>query len=262
MATHCRCVRTDRRPTIGGVPLDPLELPDVIERLESYLSCGACHLVHHLSADPITQAQAEPRLRSALGEADLNLADGAPVAWFLRRLANSSVPRITGVSAMLAVLDWGRARGVSHAFVGADDQTLGKLSAKLRRDLPGVEISDLYAPPVREVSAQGVIEDLSRLRSGADMLWVGLGTPKQQIWARQAQDLSPARVIVTVGAALEFVAGTRPRAPMILQRIGMEWAFRLTQEPSRLWRRYLLGNPRFLSIALADLRRSRWRTTS
>jgi N-acetylglucosaminyldiphosphoundecaprenol N-acetyl-beta-D-mannosaminyltransferase len=133
-----------------------------------------------------------------------------------------------------------------HAFVGSTQKTLAQLDEAVRERFGALNVH-FYAPPMRDVTPQGVIEDLDFVAPGTDVIWVGLGTPKQQQWAEIARLHRPAALIVNVGAAFDFVAGTKRVAPRWMARLGLEWLYRLGSEPSRLWRRYIVGNPRFVA---------------
>jgi N-acetylglucosaminyldiphosphoundecaprenol N-acetyl-beta-D-mannosaminyltransferase len=136
---------------------------------------------------------------------------------------------------------------------------LDALTARLRERFSGMEIVAAVPPPVRPVSEEAVADDIGQIRQRADgpidVLWVGLGTPKQQIWAYHARRYEVAKVTVTVGAAFDFLSGSKRQAPPWMGPMGLEWVFRLAVEPRRLWRRYLVGNPRFVGrVALQRLR--------
>jgi N-acetylglucosaminyldiphosphoundecaprenol N-acetyl-beta-D-mannosaminyltransferase len=151
---------------------------------------------------------------------------------------------------MLNVMRWGLVRRLRHSLVGGSAQTIEELQNNLRRRIPGLRVVGAHSPPVREVTHAGVEQDLRALDADADVLWVGLSTPKQQRWAELARQHHPAKVVATVGAAFDFHAGNKPQAPGWMQRAGLEWTFRLATEPRRLWRRYLIGNPRFVLAVL------------
>lgn len=227
------------------------------------LLCPATHVVNHLPADPIVIARKNPEFAGALARADLNLPDGMGVVWAARMLRVGDLrERVYGPTFMLDVMRWGIDEGVRHALIGGTDSTLRKLVEKLKGGFPKLEIVAAYSPPIRAITSDGVLEDLSSLEREADIIWVGLGTPKQQAWADHARNSRKCRVISTVGAAFDFIAGTRRQAPGWMQQSGLEWLFRLSTEPRRLWRRYLLGNTQFVWSVAGEswrLRRSRLR---
>lgn len=248
---------------VGGVPIHPSTSAAMLRQLERALSCGASHVVNHAAADAIVQAWDNDALMEALRCAYLNLADGMAVVWASRLLGRPPVSeRLYGPDFMTAVAGWGLARGVRHAFIGgADDAVLDGLVAGLRDRFPDLAVSGAYAPPIRAVTPANVADDIVQLQGTADgpadVLWVGLGTPKQQLWADQARSHRVAPAIFTVGAAFDFLSGKKRQAPAWMGRAGLEWAFRLAAEPRRLWRRYLLGNPRFAARILVQARNTR-----
>ncbi len=258
--TRCSCPPLGAHAWVNGVRIDPLSPSEALDRLARFISCPACHIVNHLPAHPTVLARRDPDYREVLNRADMNVADGAGVVWACRRQGFGEIrERVYGPDFMLDVAAWGEQRGLSHAFVGGTEETLGLLVDALRSRYPKLRVAGAYAPPFREVTRQGVAEDVSRLGAAADVLWVGLGTPKQQLWADLAQTHSPARAMLTVGAAYDFIAGVKPQAPKWMQRNGLEWAFRLTTEPRRLWRRALVDNAVFVWFVGRDLVGSRMR---
>ncbi|WP_282958885.1 WecB/TagA/CpsF family glycosyltransferase [Gordonia sp. SCSIO 19800] len=173
--------------------------------------------------------------------------DGAPVVWFMRLFSGSRRPsRVRGPSLFRRVLDKSRDTGLRHMFVGATDETLTRLTKVIDDEYPGVKVGGAYAPPFEPVS-DSFIDDIARAvcHHDCDLVWIGLGTPKQDLVAALLAERVNAPC-VGVGAAFDFVAGTVPEAPVLFQRLGLEWLYRFASEPRRLWRRYTIGNLRFL----------------
>ena len=242
---------------VCGVDIDVVTIDQAVEAIRRLQECDTCHVAHQISVDPILHAGRSAPVRDALARASLNIPDSTGVTWSLRRLGSIRVARIPGTDLMNAVFASGVEDGVTHALVGSTPETLQQLASTIRARFPGVRITDTVAPPFRAVTERGVTDDVGALGSTPDVLWVGLGTPKQQLWADLARRHEAARVIVTVGAAFDFVAGTRSRGPVAMQDVGLEWLYRLGAEPRRLWRRYLLGNPEFLWRVERHRRRTR-----
>jgi N-acetylglucosaminyldiphosphoundecaprenol N-acetyl-beta-D-mannosaminyltransferase len=241
----CDCTRWIRHQEIVGVSVHVVSLAEALDTVDVFLACPDTHIVNHIPADPIVLAMDDPAFRADLNGADLNLPDGVSVRLAARLLGVPDGDRITGSDFMLEVMKWGLDRGVRHALVGGTAETLSDLVRTVERNLPSVSVTAVYAPPIRDVTPAGVREDLRALGSDYDVLWVGLGTPKQQRWATLARVERTTRMIVTVGAAFDFISGAKRRAPKWISASGLEWAFRLASEPRRLWRRYLIGNRRF-----------------
>jgi N-acetylglucosaminyldiphosphoundecaprenol N-acetyl-beta-D-mannosaminyltransferase len=254
----CRC-RPLESPLawVNGVRITPIT-PDQTEgRVAEQIECGATHVLNPIAAYPTVVARREPAFRDALNRGDLNVPDGVGVMWACRSQGFRRTPRVYGPDLMLRTVTWGQGRGLTHSFVGGTPQILETLIAKLRAAAPQLAVAGTHAPPYRGVSPEGVAEDLAHLPGRADFLWIGLGSPKQQWWADLARQHDPARVIVTVGAAFDFITGSKPQAPKWVQRASLEWLFRLAMEPRRLWRRELVDNASFVWGVGSDLLRER-----
>jgi N-acetylglucosaminyldiphosphoundecaprenol N-acetyl-beta-D-mannosaminyltransferase len=177
----------------------------------------------------------------------------------LLRLTNQpSQDRVYGPELMRQALQHGVERGWRHFLYGTTPNTLDRLRRAIERFAPGALIVGQMAPPFRDLTAAESSATVAELRSsGADVVWVGLGMPRQEKWMHQVASRLPGMTLVGVGAAFDLLSGTVRQAPPALQRVGLEWAFRLWQEPRRLWRRYALNNPLFLALATDQLIRHR-----
>jgi N-acetylglucosaminyldiphosphoundecaprenol N-acetyl-beta-D-mannosaminyltransferase len=244
-------------PAVNGVRFDPLRPAELGPRVASFLHCGRSHIVHFFAAHPTVLARQDAEYRSLLNRGDLNLPDGRPVVWALRLLGRRT-EQITGTDGFQLLCDWGRAHGIRHFFYGGTPQVLLQLQQHLEQRYPGIEIAGTISPPFRALSDQELREDAARIRaSRADLVWVGLGAPKQDVVGERLRELECAPVLLCVGAAFDFLAGVKKRAPRPLRRLGLEWLYRLAIEPRRLWRRYLLGNPQFMVGVARDYLASR-----
>jgi N-acetylglucosaminyldiphosphoundecaprenol N-acetyl-beta-D-mannosaminyltransferase len=196
----------------------------------------------------VTAAQEDADLRAALLRADLNVPDGQPLVWALNLLGNSLSDRIYGPDLMERACERAARSGLRFYLYGGRNQgALAQLARNLRLRYPGLRIVGGYVPPFRPLTPDeedAVAADVRR--SGADVVWVGIGVPKQEKWMARMRPRLDAPVLVGVGAAFDFHAGLVTQAPGWVQRVGLEWLFRLAQEPRRLWRRYLRYNPRFV----------------
>ena len=192
---------------------------------------------------------------SALTGAWVVFPDGAPVAWMMPRWSAHPTPhRIGGPDLMPRVMEVSRAHGLRHGFYGSLPGTLAQLTDRLEARFPGLEIPIAIAPPFGELDDERVRDDIAAIREAeVDVLWVGLGAPRQELWmARHSASLGPV-VAVGVGAAFDFLAGVKKRAPLWMQRAGLEWAHRLGAEPRRLGRRYVVTNSQFLAAVGQEL---------
>src|SRR5664280_90903 len=209
--------------------------------------------VHLCNANTLSLALRDPELQHRLNQGNLNLPDGMPLIWVGRRLGLDHLDgRVYGPDLMLATMDRGRDLGLRHYLHGSTDEVLTVLEAELRRRLPGVDIVGSDAPPFRELTAEeefALEQRLVGLRP--DIVWVGLGTPKQDAFAHQFRRRVPS-TFVAVGAAFDFISGAKRQAPVWMQKRGLEWAYRLASEPRRLGRRYLVGNARFVAGVVRD----------
>lgn len=242
----------DRRD-VGGldftvIPLD--EAVDLVVGLGMAPPPGSPGFaVHFGNAYNVALANANPEYRALLQRADLLASDGMPVALAGRRLYPECAPRWTrvyGPDVMAAVLQASGAAGPRHYLLGGSPQTLQELRGQISARWPEAVVVGAESPPFRPESAAELAErDARVVASGATIVWVGLGTPKQDYEVRRLADRMPVTAL-GVGAAFDFIAGTVRQAPPWMQRSGLEWAFRWAVEPRRLTRRYLWGNPRFM----------------
>lgn len=201
----------------------------------------------------VMTARRDRDVREALDAMDMATPDGMPLVWTLRRRGHPSQPRVYGPDLMELALAHGVALGWRHFFFGATDETLARLCASAEVLAPGIRIAGSYAPPYRPLTPHEEDDIVGRIDdSGANLVWVGLGMPKQELWMHRTRDRLPATNLLGVGAAFDLLSGTVPQAPDWLQDRGLEWAYRLWREPRRLWRRYLYNNPAFVLLALRE----------
>lgn len=187
-----------------------------------------------------------------LNEAELVFADGRPVAKRQNSKGFKRAERVAGPDFMREMFKATSDRSVSHFFYGAKQDTLDKLKDSLLLKYPGINIKGMYSPPFRALSEEEDQADVDMINaSGADIIWVGLGAPKQEKWMNAHKDRVNG-VMMGVGAGFDFHAGTIKRAPVWMQKAGLEWFFRLTQDPKRLFGRYLVTNTKFLWYSIKD----------
>lgn len=238
-----------------GVRIDALDLNRAAGDVLRSACVGGGRAVHLCNAYTLSLAHRDTSLRRALNRGDLNLADGMPLIWAGRRRGFAEMTgRVYGPHLMEAVIDRGRSSGLRHFLYGSTPAVVERLATSLEADHPGVQIVGAESPPFRPLRPHESEALVGRVRaSEAQIVWVALGTPKQD---RFLYDFAArlGTTAVAVGAAFDFLSGTKPQAPRVLQDHGMEWAYRLVREPRRLWRRYLLGNLIFLeALARRDL---------
>lgn len=240
-----------------GMRVDAVALPDAVERLIDWAQRGESRYVCVATVNMVMEARGAPEFLRIVNEADLVTPDGMPVVWGLRWLGCARATRVCGPDLTPEVLRAAAVQGVPVGFYGGTPQAQDRLVAVARARFPGLAVAFAESPPFRALTEQEDRECVERLnRSGARLLFVGLGCPKQERWMAAHRGRVQA-VMLGVGAAFDFLAGTKPRAPLWMQRAGLEWVFRLKTEPGRLWRRYLLCDSRFLALlAIQVLRRA------
>ncbi len=202
----------------------------------------------------VTLARRDAQFRAAMDAFDLALPDGMPLVWVMnRRLATPLRDRVYGPTFMLRCVEATQGDEWKHMFIGGTDELLATLREKLLARFPTLQIAAMHSPPFGEWSADDDARILAEIeKSGAHFVWIGLGCPKQELWLASMKHRLPPAVYPAVGAAFAFHAGRVKQAPRWLQRIGMEWLFRLCAEPRRLARRYLVFNSLFIFYLVKD----------
>lgn len=194
----------------------------------------------------VMEGHDDPEFQAIVNGADLVTPDGMPLVWGLKLLGIKQAERVYGPTLTPIVCREATRQGVPVGFYGGTDEVLEMMKANLLRDYPDLNIAYLYGPPFRPLTEQEdeqIVQDI--IASGARVLFVGIGCPKQERWMNTHKDRLPIPM-VGVGAAFDFIAGMKPQAPGWMQKMGLEWLFRLVSEPKRLWWRYLYYNPRFV----------------
>jgi N-acetylglucosaminyldiphosphoundecaprenol N-acetyl-beta-D-mannosaminyltransferase len=241
-------------PDVPQIPvLDvPLALTDyerALDWIDAAVAAGAREYVCVAAVHTVMESREDAELRAAVDGAAFTVPDGQPLAWALRALGHDIDDRVYGPELMARACARAARTGQRHYLYGGRDQSaLFKLTLRLRQRFPGLRIVGGYAPPFRDLPDEeldGIAADINRARP--DVVWVGIGVPKQEKWMAAMRDRLDAPVLVGVGAAFDFHAGLIPQAPTWMQRNGLEWLFRLKQEPRRLWKRYARHNPRFVA---------------
>jgi N-acetylglucosaminyldiphosphoundecaprenol N-acetyl-beta-D-mannosaminyltransferase len=237
---------------VNRVRIDPITPQNYLRSIDKFLSCRHSHVVHFCSAHTTVEARRDPTYQAILNKGSLNVPDGMPVAW-AARLFGLPTERLAGTEGMHLAAKWGVARALRHYLYGSTKHTLERLQARLEELYPGILIVGAESPPFGPFREEDIGESLRRIQdAGTHMLWVGLGAPKQDVAADRLRVLHAAPVILGVGAAFDFVAGTKRRAPAWMRDAGLEWLHRLGSEPHRLWKRYVIGDPLFVAGVIAD----------
>jgi N-acetylglucosaminyldiphosphoundecaprenol N-acetyl-beta-D-mannosaminyltransferase len=234
-----------------GTPLAAINLGQAVEIIEDYLrpGVGGHRHINIVNVYSVVEARKNARLRDSHNRAFFCTPDGVPLVWFGKMNGHKKMGRVYGPDLMEEIMKISSSKGYSHYFYGGSEGTPELLRERWLSQYPELKIVGTYSPPFRKMmdaEEKEIIRKISDARP--DILWVGLGCPKQEIWMAEHVGLLDAKLMIGVGAAFDFHAGLVRQAPSFLQRMGLEWAFRMLVEPRRLWRRYLSTNPLFLYL--------------
>jgi N-acetylglucosaminyldiphosphoundecaprenol N-acetyl-beta-D-mannosaminyltransferase len=233
--------------SILNIAVDAQTLDEAVMTLASWATQPQKRYVSTCPVYTLMMARENPQVRDALARADMVTADGMPLVWLQRRQGYPQAERVYGPDIMRAVCEKTADQNVRHFLYGGLQGVAEQLAHQLQGAYPGLQIAGLYSPPIEEISDtpnSAVIERLNN--ANAQIIWVGLGSPKQDLWMALYRPFLNAPLLIGVGAAFDFIARTKPQAPLWMRRNGLEWLFRLSHEPGRLWRRYLIYNSRFI----------------
>ncbi len=241
------------RHKILGIDLTVVPFGEAIEWLLKAATGSRTERVHFCTVHTLVEAQSDPALRDVLNTAAMVATDGLPLVWLARLEGVADAERVCGPDVLTSLCDRGRSLGLRHYFVGGRPGVPELLSDRLKARFPGLNVVGAESPPFRALTAEEDAALAARINDASpNIVWVGLGSPKQEFWAACHQEQLAVPLILPVGAAFDFHSGRVRRAPHWMQRAGLEWFFRLLMEPRRLARRYVLTNARFLSLLLLE----------
>jgi N-acetylglucosaminyldiphosphoundecaprenol N-acetyl-beta-D-mannosaminyltransferase len=237
------------------VPLAPTDYRGMLDWIDATVAERERGYVCVCNVHTVMASAEDPELRAALLGSSVNVPDGQPLVWAINALGHPLPGRVYGPELMSRACQRAALTGRRFYLYGGRNQgALVQLALNLRQRYPGVKIVGGYSPPHRPLTAEeqdAIAREIND--SGAEVVWVGIGVPKQEKWMARMRPHLEAPVLVGVGAAFDFHAGLVPQAPYLLQEAGLEWAYRLAHEPRRLWRRYTRYNPRFLAAFARQL---------
>jgi len=233
---------------VQGIPLALTDYEGTLDWVQDTVAAGQRGYVCVANVHAVMAAAEDEGLRLALLGSSINVPDGQPLVWALSALGHPLDGRVYGPELMARAC----ARGVEagqrfYLYGGRNQGALVQLALNLRQRYPGLKVVGGYSPPHRPLSGEERLAVVKQINaSRADVVWVGIGVPKQEKWMAELRAQLDAPVLIGVGAAFDFHAGLVPQAPNWIQESGLEWAYRLAHEPRRLWRRYSRYNPRFV----------------
>jgi N-acetylglucosaminyldiphosphoundecaprenol N-acetyl-beta-D-mannosaminyltransferase len=242
-----------KRQNVLGVLVDAISMPEATRAIMAWVVNRHPHYVTVTPAHAVMDAHRDPELRRIINQAGMTTPDGMAIVWLLRLHGHRRVTRVYGPDLMLEICRAGLGHGYRHYFYGGDEGVASRLADRLRVRFPSLHVVGTYTPAFRAVSEdedRSIVDEINAVTP--DIVWVGLSSPKQERWMASHLGRLQAPVMIGVGAAFDFLSGTKSQAPAWIQRLGLEWLFRLAMEPRRLWPRYR-QYPLFTALALAQV---------
>ena len=240
---------------ILGVRLDAVQFAGVIARMDDWIARrDACRFIAVADMHSIMEALHSRTFKIVLNSADMVVPDGFPLVWLGRRKGFPLHRRVYGPELMALSCEQSVAKGYRHFFYGGVPSVADDLVKRLSARFPGLQVAGAYSPPFRPLTPEEDRNEVAKINEACpDVVWVGLGAPKQERWMQEHRKLLNAPVLVGVGAAFDFHSGRISQAPAWMGDHGLEWSFRLLMEPRRLWRRYLIHGSEFAALVLLEL---------
>ena len=251
------------RVELAGVLIDRVDQATASNKLEAFLHSGKPHQVVTVNLDFLSIAQRSAEFRATLNGADLAVADGMPLVWISRLQGEPLAERVTGMSLVDECCRIAAAAGQGVFLLGAAPGVASAAGARLLERFPGLQVVGTYSPPLGPLSRRENARIIRMIRAAQPgFLFVALGAPRQDLWIRENIDRLDVPIAMGVGCVFDVLAGALDRAPDWMQEVGLEWAYRLVHEPSRLWRRYLVNDSRMLARLVFDVLRETPRRTT
>ncbi len=257
--TPARTPAPPPRAEVLGIPLAVSDYGAVLDWMQATIAAEERAYMTAAAVNLVMSAREQPATLAATLDATVAVPDGMPLVWALRLLGHARATRIYGPDLMAAFCARAAVAGTPmYLYGGRTPEALALLTRRLRERFPGIQLVGGHSPPFRELTPAEEREVIAAIdSSGAHVVWVGTGQPKQELWMQRMRPLLRAPLLVGVGAAFDFHAGLVSQAPAWMQRLGLEWAYRLAREPRRLWRRYARHNPRFVAAFARQYMRAR-----
>jgi len=239
------------RVNVLGVGISAINMEVALTTIEGWIARRDSRYVCVTPVHSVMECRKDAALRRIFNVSGLTTPDGMPLVWLCHLKGRRDASRVYGPDLMLAMCERSIARGHRHFFYGGADGVAEKMVVNLQQRFPGLLVAGTHSPPFRSLTPEEDTEIVRMINEAdPDIVWVGLGAPKQEFWMATHVGQLTAPVLIGVGAAFDFHAGCKKQAPPWMQRSGLEWLFRLLTEPRRLWRRYLINNTLFVTLVL------------
>jgi len=241
------------RVNVLGTEVSAVDMAMVLDSIAASIAARNPEYICVVPAHTVMDCRADPALRRIVNASRLATPDGMSIVWLLKLLGYRGVERVYGPDLLLETCRYGLSRDWGHFFYGGKAGVADALAIRLADQYPSLRVTGKYTPPFRPLTSDEDREVIKIINnSGADIIWIGLSSPKQEYWMAEHRSSLDAPIMIGVGAAFDFIAGTKPQAPRWIQHSGFEWLFRLLSEPRRLWPRYR-QYPKFVLLVLAQL---------
>lgn len=243
-----------KRANVLGIGVSAIDMREALTAIDGWVRTRAREYVCVATVHSVMEARRNPRLLSAVNASGLTTPDGVPLVWFGRLAGFRHIRRVYGPDLMLESCGRFVSQGYRHYFYGGGVGVAEELARVLAARFTGLVVAGASSPPYGEVGTspdQAAVSAINAARP--DILWIGLGAPKQELWMAAHRRSLEVPVMIGVGAAFDFHTGLKKQAPRWMRGVGLEWLYRLIQEPRRLWKRYLMNNPTFLLLAVGQL---------
>jgi N-acetylglucosaminyldiphosphoundecaprenol N-acetyl-beta-D-mannosaminyltransferase len=235
------------RVNVLGVGISAVNMNQALEKIDGWIQAGEREYVCVCPVHSVMECRRSAQLRTIFNAAGMVTPDGVPLVWVARASGYGNVSRVYGPDLMLAELDRSEQNHHRHFFYGGGPGVAVLLAKRMQARFPALTVAGILEPPFAPLDQLCTPETAATINEAKpDVVWIGMSSPKQDLWMARMRPLLAAPVLIAVGAAFDFHSGTVKQAPLWMQRSGLEWVYRLATDPRRLWRRYLIDNPWFL----------------
>lgn len=248
----------EKRIDVFGVKISNVNMDEAIIKIEEAIKIHKAHYVCISNVHTTVMSKQNEFFKNITNESYLSTPDGVPLVWYAKLTGNKKISRVAGPDLMDSLFKISEEKCYTHYFYGGSENTLEQLKKELENKYPRLKIVGMYSPPYRKLTPEEDNDIISIInKAKPNILWVGLGAPKQEFWMNDHKNRIKSSIMIGVGAGFDFFAGTIKRAPLWMQKSGLEWLFRLSQEPTRLWKRYFVTNSLFILYSIQDLVRKK-----